>query len=111
MTRWRDWEVRYLKQHREDGAASIADALGRTEASVWSKARALRVDLTFKPLEVCVLCGTYPVRPSTAAGRAGVCLVCYKKRKRSDLSEAAACQALDREYDAAKHVAARRRKA
>lgn len=108
--RWRDWEVRYLRQHRADGAASVAERLGRTEASVWSKARALGIDLSLMPLETCALCGTYPIRPNTAAGRAGMCLVCYKKRRRSSLSEFDACRALDREYDAAKHAAARRRK-
>lgn len=100
--RWSDNDVRYLRRHRDDGAELIAEALGRTPASVRNKAARLGVSIGYRQLETCPLCGAYPVRPGTRAGSHGMCCTCWERRKAENMRERAAEERAQREYDAAK---------
>ena len=100
--RWGEHETRYLVRHRDDGAELIAEALGRSTDSVRSKAKRLGVELTYRKLEICPVCGTSYVRPNTKAGTHGMCVSCWDRRKADTMRERVAEIRAAREYDAAK---------
>lgn len=57
MRRWKPDEERYLSEHASDGAAAIAENLGRTVISVQVKAS--RMGLTLCKRWLCPRCGHY----------------------------------------------------
>ena len=95
---WAEREVRYLRQHRADGAAAIGEALGRSPKSVRRMAERLGV----RPSDPCPVCGRNPVRAGTVAAKHGMCVACWTRhladlrRERADEERARA------EYEAAK---------
>ena len=63
MPRWSQSEEDYLTAHAGDGAAAIAEALGRTVSSV--KTHASRMGLSLVIRYHCPRCGKYTYRPLT----------------------------------------------
>ena len=63
MPRWSQREEDYLSNHAGDGAATIAEALGRTVWSVRCKASEMGVSLVVR--YHCPRCGRYTYRPLT----------------------------------------------
>ena len=99
---WTSAEVRYLKQHRTDGAELIAEALGRSVSSVQAKACAMGVSLMYKPGDMCPFCGRHRLRDGTLAAKHGMCIACWERRK-TDVMEEQASELRERKrYDAAK---------
>lgn len=99
---WTSGEERYLSQHRTDGAALLAHALGRSVSSVRTKASRLGVSLRPRPGDVCPVCGTYQIRPRTAAAGQGMCPVCWELRKAKAMEERRAMREAVRAYERAK---------
>ena len=64
MPRWKRHEEDYLEQHAGDGAEAIAEALGRTVASV--QVHASRMGVSLYRRWHCPNCGKYTYRPLTA---------------------------------------------
>lgn len=93
--------MRYLSTHRADGAELIANVLGRTPLSVRVKAARLRISLEHKAMTLCPFCGTYFVRDNNA-GRHGMCIACWERRKAEAMEEQAAELRERKRYDAAK---------
>ena len=108
---WSTAEIRYLRQHRLEGADAIAAALSRTPASVRIAAHRHKISL-FKvaPGDLCPRCAARTVTAGTAAARQGLCIVCYEREKAALRRQAAAEEAAHREYEQAKKEAQRRRK-
>lgn len=99
---WTSDEVRYLRQHRGQGARLLAHALGRTAKSVERKAESLGVSLRRTHGELCPRCGCYEVVPGTRAGASGLCPTCYRRELTKALEERNAQRRAMREYEAAK---------
>ena len=72
MPRWSEREEEYLEAHAADGAASVAEALGRSEWSVKCKASEMGVSLVRRWL--CPNCGRHTYRPLSK--RTGWCRRC-----------------------------------
>lgn len=100
---WTNQEERYLRQHRTDGAELIAHALGRSVPSVKAKANVLHVSLTYRPGDICPICGEHAIHPGTVAARYGMCIVCWERRKADQMREAASEERERNRYDAEKH--------
>lgn len=96
---WTDEEKRYLVSHKTDGAALIAEALGRSIVSVQVMACRMHVSLRQVDGPLCPKCGTYRVRPGTYAGRHGLCVVCWERERARALSERRAFKEARREYE------------
>lgn len=99
---WTFAEVRYLKQHRTDGAELIAEALGRSVSSVQAKACAAGVSLMYRPGDMCPVCGLHSLREGTLAAKHGMCIACWERRKADAMEEQAAELRERKRYDAAK---------
>lgn len=102
-------EIRYLRQHRGQGARLLAAALDRSEMSVRKMAQRLGVSLCHTHGELCPRCGCYEIRPGTDAGREGLCPACYRRELAHAIEERRATDAAMRAYEAAKKRAARGR--
>lgn len=100
--RWTGEEERYLSQHRTDGAALIAAALGVSELAVRRKAQKMGVSLRVSPGEVCPRCGLYVVRAGTVAARYGVCPACWERMKADAIRERRGFLDARRDYERAK---------
>ena len=61
MHRWSAREVDYLIANANDGAQAVADALGRTVASVQMKAH--RLGISLHPRWMCPRCARWTYRP------------------------------------------------
>lgn len=81
--RWTTAEIKYLDEHRCDGAASIAANLDRSVISVQVQASRYGIPLT--PVYQCPKCGGQSVRPLNPA--TGWCLNCTKEARRDRISE------------------------
>ena len=80
---WTTEEIRYLDEHRADGAMAIAEHLGRTVISV--KVQASRYGIPLTPRWRCPKCGMQvrkPLNPAT-----GWCANCTKEARRSRIAE------------------------
>lgn len=72
MPRWSEREEEYLEAHAADGAASVAEALGRSISSVQTHASRMGVSLVRRWL--CPNCGRHTYRPLSK--RTGWCRRC-----------------------------------
>lgn len=106
---WTDAEDRYIVSHRDDGAYLVAEALGRSASAVRHRASRLGVRLAYRKLGRCPVCGIRLVRPGTYAGRHGMCLACWERRKADAIRERRVEQDAVREYDREKHRRGSRR--
>lgn len=106
---WSDEEERWLRRHRNDGRAAVADALGRTEEAVRAKARRLGIEVPARPIlgELCPICGYRHTTSGTEAARAGMCVTCWARHKREVYEARRDELAEARAYDAAKKRARR----
>lgn len=80
---WTTKDIRYLEEHQSDGAAAIAEALGRTVISVQVQASRHGIPLT--PRWQCPKCGATtrsPLNPAT-----GWCANCTKEARRERLEK------------------------
>lgn len=102
LRHWTSADERYLRQHRTDGAALLSCALGRSRRAVEVMASRLGISLRPSTGGVCSVCGCYEVRPHTDAGRAGMCPVCWERRKAKAMEERNAMREAMRAYEAAK---------
>lgn len=108
---WSTAEIRYLRQHRLEGAEAIAAALNRTPASVRIAASKHKISLfKVEPGDLCPRCAAHTVTAGTAAARQGLCIVCYEREKAALRRQAAAEEDAHREYEQAKKEAQRRRR-
>ena len=87
MPRWSQREEDYLSNHAGDGAATIAEALGRTVWSVRCKASEMGVSLVVR--YHCPRCGRYTYRPLTKwTGWCRSCSAAMKNREiRREIAE------------------------
>lgn len=74
---WTSREISYLEDHAGDGAKAIAEALGRSVASV--KHQASRYGLSLRLHQMCPRCGRPTYRPLSK--RTGWCVCCTKERQ------------------------------
>lgn len=109
---WTDEDDRYLRRHRHDGRAAVAEALGRSPEAVRHRALRLGFTVPLRPRqgEVCPICGQWRMSPGTEAYAAGYCQVCWAKHKRAVFEQRRAEQAEQRAYEALKKRAQRERR-
>ena len=81
--RWTTREIRYLEEHAQDGAESIALALGRSTESVRWQASQYGISLRRK--WHCPKCGHWVHKPLN--GRTGWCAACSKAQRRERLEQ------------------------
>lgn len=101
---WTDEDERYLRRHRHDGRAAVAEALGRSPEAVRRHALRLGFTVPIRPRqgEVCPICGRWRMSPGTEAYAAGYCQVCWGKHKRAVFDQRIAERAEQRAYEALK---------
>lgn len=108
---WSTAEIRYVRQHKSEGAKAIALALDRTEASVSAMATRHKIALgNVKPGDLCPRCAAHAVTAGTAAARQGLCIACYEREKAALRRQVAAEEDAHRKYEQAKKEAQRRRR-
>lgn len=81
--KWTTREIKYLEDHADDGAAAIAERLGRSVQSV--KAQAKRFGLSLRRAWRCPKCGRRvhtPLSPKT-----GWCQSCTLERRNERIAE------------------------
>lgn len=78
MKRWTSAEIAYMREHGREGAQAVADALGRSVASV--SVQASRYGITLRRRWLCTNCGEWTYKPLD--GRTGWCATCAKARGR-----------------------------
>lgn len=81
--KWTTREIKYLEEHAEEGAAAIADALGRSTQSV--KAQAKRFGLSLRRAWQCPKCGSRVHTPLSP--RTGWCVVCTRELRNERIAE------------------------
>lgn len=110
---WTDEDDRYLRRHRHDGRAAVAEALGRTPEAVRHRALRLGFTVPIRPSqgELCPICGQWRMSRGTEAYAAGYCQVCWGKHKRAVYLQRKAEQAEQRAYEALKKRELRARRA
>ena len=112
---WSDEEKRYLLKVASDGAALAAVALNREQADVEEMARAMGIALAERPpvgeRELCPYCCERYIKPGTRAGKSGMCIVCWERRKTEAVMERASFVESLRVYDAARKAVYRERRA
>lgn len=105
------FEVRYLRQHRSEGAGSIALALKRTQSAVLHKAMREGVRLgNAGPGDLCPMCSTYYIARNGAGAPHGMCQVCWETRKAQLKRQAHAERVAGALYEKEKKAAQRRSK-
>lgn len=75
MKRWTTREIRYLEDHAFEGAEQIAEALGRSVASVQWQASQYGISLRMR--WCCPRCGSWVHKPLSS--RTGWCVACTRK--------------------------------
>lgn len=81
--RWTTREIRYMEEHAGDGSRAIAEALGRSDASV--RIQASRYGISLKRTWMCPRCGMLVRSPLSA--KTGWCQACTKERRRERIAE------------------------
>lgn len=104
---WTTTEIKYLRQHRQDGAAAIAAVLDRTEQAVRRQASREGISWIVRPGELCPFCGCHQVRDGSSAAKHGMCIPCWNKRLAELRREAEAEARTNRIREAAKKAAQR----
>ncbi len=94
--------MRYLRQHRADGAFAIGEALGRSPKAVRRMAERVGVSLRVRPADPCPVCGRNPVREGTVAARHGMCVACWTRHLSELRRERADEERAQADYEAAK---------
>jgi RNase P subunit RPR2 len=106
---WSTAEIRYLYQHRCDGAESIAHALGRSVESIKQQAKRHNMSLAQSlGASLCPMCSTYTIAKHSAAAKHGVCIVCWNRIKADRRRQAEAEMQSARDYEREKKAAQRR---
>lgn len=83
MKRWTSREIRYLEEHAQDGAESIANALCRSTESV--KWQASQFGISLRKKWHCPKCGLWVHKPLST--RTGWCVTCSKAYRREKLEQ------------------------
>lgn len=99
---WTTTEIRYIRQHRSEGAEAIAFVLGRTERAVRQVAYLNGISWKVKPGEVCPVCGQHEIREGTSAANHGMCIPCWNMKLAALHREAEAEERTNRLREAAK---------
>lgn len=82
MAYWNTSELAYLEQHAGEGAAAIAEALGRSVSSVTHQAQ--RWGVSLQPRQVCPKCGLATRLPLSS--KTGWCRACTLELSRDRAS-------------------------
>lgn len=80
---WTSSEVRYLEEHAGDGAAAIAEALGKSVTAV--EVQAHRYGLSLRKRWLCPKCGRETFKP--LSNRTGWCVSCTREQRASEIAE------------------------
>lgn len=83
MKPWTTAEVRYMTDHRYEGAEAVADALGRSVSSVCTQAS--RYGISLRQRWECPRCGDVTFKPLNP--KTGWCASCSKAKRREELEE------------------------
>lgn len=97
---WTVGEIGYLEDHAGDGAEAIAEALGRSVASVQHQAS--RYGLSLRLHAMCPRCGRPTYRPLSK--RTGWCVCCTKEQQAARRAE----QVRELEEEARREIRANR---
>lgn len=80
---WTSSEVRYLEEHAGDGAATIAEALGKSVTAI--EVQAHRYGLSLRKRWLCPKCGRETFKP--LSNRTGWCVSCTREQRASEIAE------------------------
>lgn len=80
---WTTDEIRYMEEHAEEGAASIAEHLNRTVISV--QVQASRQGISLVPKWRCSNCGCLTAKPLNA--KTGWCANCTMEARREQIAK------------------------
>lgn len=80
---WTSSEVRYLEEHAGDGAAAIAEALGKSVTAV--EVQAHRYGLSLRKRWLCPKCGRETFKP--LSNRTGWCVSCTREQRAAEIAE------------------------
>lgn len=80
---WTSSEVRYLEEHAGDGAAAIAEALGKSVTAI--EVQAHRYGLSLRKRWLCPKCGRETFKP--LSNRTGWCVSCTREQRASEIAE------------------------
>lgn len=80
---WTSSEVRYLEEHAGDGAAAIAEALGKTVRAV--EVQASKYGLSLRRRWICPRCGRQTFKPLSS--RTGWCVSCTREQRAAEIAE------------------------
>ena len=80
---WTSSEVRYLEEHAGDGAAAIAEALGKSVTAI--EVQAHRYGLSLRKRWLCPKCGRETFKP--LSNRTGWCVACTREQRASEIAE------------------------
>lgn len=80
---WTSSEVRYLEEHAGDGAAAIAEALGKSVTAV--EVQAHRYGLSLRKRWLCPKCGMETFKP--LSNRTGWCVSCTREQRAAEIAE------------------------
>ena len=116
---WTTRELEVLRKFRAEGVDVIHELLRDPETGECPHSRrAIRIaasrqgiSLRVRPGEVCPACGAHLVREGTVAARHGLCVACWNRRLTEAMREQAAIERGRADYDAAKKMVRRARRA
>lgn len=80
---WTSSEVRYLEEHAGDGAAAIAEALGKSVTAI--EVQAHRYGLSLRKRWLCPKCGMETFKP--LSNRTGWCVSCTREQRAAKIAE------------------------
>lgn len=80
---WTSSEVRYLEEHAGDGAAAIAEALGKSVTAI--EVQAHRYGLSLRKRWLCPKCGRETFKPLSS--RTGWCVSCTREQRAAEIAE------------------------
>lgn len=80
---WTSSEVSYLEEHAGDGAAAIAEALGKSVTAI--EVQAHRYGLSLRKRWLCPKCGRETFKP--LSNRTGWCASCTREQRAAEIAE------------------------